>query len=180
MYDSGDSIKEHIKFQWFSLFFPSASPSVTNFEPRRNLTVPVTLSRNVTFVCTVDASGTTIPIWEVAISQYPNNQLPLTGRELQGGFISTAFEMLGIVTKDINLQNSTLDVTEAARRNNTLIQVQCNAFDIAEASCASPWKLFYCNLLHYYLWYGHAGKINFFVSASMPRAHSLLYCGKAN
>ena len=159
MYDSGDSIKEHIKFQWFSLFFPSASPSVTNFEPRRNLTVPVTLSRNVTFVCTVDASGTTIPIWEVAISQYPNNQLPLTGRELQGGFISTAFEMLGIVTKDINLQNSTLDVTEAARRNNTLIQVQCNAFDIAEASCASG----NCSTAIYYIiTYGMAMQNYFF------------------
>ena len=158
MYDSGDSIKEHIKFQWFSLFFPSASPSVTNFEPRRNLTVPVTLSRNVTFVCTVDASDT-IPIWEVAISQYPNNQLPLTGRELQGGFISTAFEMLGIVTKDINMQNSTLDVTEAARRNNTLIQVQCNAFDIAEASCASG----NCSTAIYYIiTYGMAMQNYFF------------------
>ena len=151
----------------FIILFPSASPSVTNFEPRRNLTVPVTLSRNVTFVCTVDASGTTIPIWEVAISQYPNNQLPLTGRELQGGFISTAFEMLGIVTKDINLQNSTLDVTEAARRNNTLIQVQCNAFDIAEASCASG----NCSTAIYYIiTYGMAMQAKL-ISLSLPACH---------
>ena len=133
--------------------------------------MPVTLSRNVTFVCTVDASGTTIPIWEVAISQYPNSQLPLTGREIQSGITSTAFEMLGIVTKDMNQQNSTLDVTEVARRNNTLIQVQCNAFDIAEASCASG----NCSTAIYYIiTYGKARQTKLLVSCPCQHATGTL------
>ena len=76
--------------------------------------------------------------------------------------------MLGIVTKDINQQNSTLDVTEVARRNNTLIQVQCNAFDIAEASCASG----NCSTAIYYIiTYGMARQTKLLVP-SMPQVHS--------
>ena len=132
----------------------TATPSVTSFEARRNRSVPATLTENITFVCKVDSSAATIPLWRVGRSQNPNSQLPLTpGIELHNGSsISAHHQVLGIITEDNFSEHlSRLIITKAARQSFPLIQVQCKVLDTITVFCNS-WN---CSSdLYYVVTYG--------------------------
>ena len=118
----------------------TATPSVTDFEPHLNRTVPATLPENVTFVCKVDTSAATIPLWKVERSQNPNSQLPLTpGIELHSGTsISAHHQAMGIFVEDNFSQHlSRLIITKSARHIFPLIQVQCKVLDTETLLCSS-------------------------------------------
>ena len=113
----------------------TASANVTSFEPRRNRTVPATLSENMTFVCTVDSS---VPLWVVGHSQSLNGQLPLTEIQLQSGV--SLYEQRGILTENnISQHLSRLIITKAARQSFPLLQVRCvlNTTQCNSLSCSS-------------------------------------------
>lgn len=135
----------------------TATPSVTDFEPRRNRTVPATLTENITFVCKVDSSAATIPLWRVGRSQNPNSQLPLTPSiELHNGSsISAHHQALGIITEDNFSEHlSRLIITKAARQIYPVLQVQCNDLNATHcnpSSCSSDFYYVVTNgKCHYY------------------------------
>jgi len=109
---------------------------VTSFEPRRNRTVPATLSENVTFVCTVDSS---VPLWEVGHSQNLSSPLPLTGIQLPNRILD--YKQRGVITEDNASQHlSRLIITKVARQIFPVLQVRCiilNTTHCNHLSCSS-------------------------------------------
>ena len=106
---------------------------MTSFEPRRNRTVPATLTENVTFVCTADSST---PVWEVGHSQNLSSQLPLISLQIRN--IILHYKQRGIITEDNTSQNlSKLIITKVARQIFPLLQIQCIILNTTQLNCSS-------------------------------------------
>ena len=117
-------------------FVSTASANVTSFEPRRNRTVPATLAENMTFICTADSS---LPLWEVGLSQNLSSPLPLTGIQLHYRILD--FKQRGVITEDNASQHlSRLIITKVGRKTFPLVQVRCivlNTTHCNHLSCSS-------------------------------------------
>ena len=119
----------------------TASPSVTSFEPRRNRTVPATLSENMTFVCTVNVDSS-VSLWEVGHSQNLSSPLPLIGIQLHNRILD--YKQRGVITEDNASQHlSRLIIIKVAQQIFPVLQVRCIVLNTTHCNHLSCFSGFY-------------------------------------